>query len=60
VAKLREDIDKITGKNNRLFEDFMIKLREVETNYDKSFAEMGRIDQFFKDNKARYQECLEE
>jgi len=55
---LKDDIDKIAGKNNRLFGDFMEQMQEVDGKYEDFGKRMQEQQEFFQENKERYQDCL--
>ena len=58
LDKLKDDIDKIAGKNNRLFGDFMEQMQEVDKKYEDFGKRMQEQQDFFQENKERYQDCL--
>jgi len=55
---LKEDIDEIAGKNNRLFGDFMEQMQKVDGKYEDCGKRMQQQEEFFQENKERYQDCL--
>ena len=55
---MKEDIDEIAGKNNRLFGDFMEQMQKVDGKYEDCGKRMQQQEEFFQENKERYQDCL--
>ena len=55
---MKDDIDKIAGKNNRLFGDFMEQMQKVDGKYEDCGKRMQQQEEFFQENKERYQDCL--
>lgn len=55
---MKDDIDKIAGKNNRLFGDFMEQMQKVDKKYEDCGKRMQQQEEFFQENKERYQDCL--
>ena len=55
---MKEDIDEIAGKNNRLFGDFMEQMQKVDKKYEDCGKRMQQQEEFFQENKERYQDCL--
>lgn len=58
LSKLKDDIDKIAGKNNHLFNEFMGQIKGVDEKYEQFGRRMSEQKEFFMENKQRYQDCL--
>lgn len=58
LSKLKEDVDKIAGKNKELFNQFLDQVKVVDSKYEEHAKKMQKQQEFFEANKASYQENL--
>jgi len=49
---LKDDVDKIAGKNIKLFNQFMDQMKEVDNKYEEHAKTMQAQQEFFEANKT--------
>mmetsp|Transcript_34912 Transcript_34912/g.53595 ORF Transcript_34912/g.53595 Transcript_34912/m.53595 type:complete len:114 (+) Transcript_34912:116-457(+) len=59
LNRIKDDIDKIAGKNMKLFNDFMGQITEVSSKYEDTHQKMQAQHEFFEQNKERYNDMLD-
>ena len=52
LSKLKDDVDKIAGKNIKLFNQFMDQMKEVDNKYEEHAKTMQAQQEFFEANKT--------
>ena len=51
LNKMKDDTDKVQGKSDKLFTQFMDQVYKVDTNYDKCNKKMIELQDYFEKNR---------